>query len=248
MTLAMALGPMLGLWLMGDTRYDRLFFGAGLLAALAFFTATLVRHPRLQLTRRPLSWGAFIENRVAPVCIATFFLTTVYGGIVSFITLYSDEIGIANGGLFFLAYAAAMSVTRPLAGRIMDRRGPAPVIMAGFIFLIAGFLILWAIRDLTGFTAAAILIGIGNGNIWPTMQTMVINMVEPQRRGVVNSTYFSALDLGIGAGSISLGWLAQGTSIGAMYLASALILLIPLAYLSLYVLKDYSNKVAGDAS
>lgn len=248
MNLAMALGPMLGLWLMGNDQYGRLFLAAGILAALAFFTATLVKHPRLPLTRRSLSWSAFVENRVMPVCTAMFFLTMVYGGVVSFITLYSDEIGIANGGLFFLVYAIAMSVTRPFAGRIMDRRGPGPVLIAGLLSLIAGFLLLWASRDLTGFTAAAVLIGIGNGNTWPTLQTMVINMVEPQRRGVANSTYFSSVDLGIGVGSIVLGWFAQGTSIGTMYLVSAFILLIPLAYLFLHVVKDYNSKMARGVS
>ncbi|RJQ24732.1 MAG: MFS transporter [Peptococcaceae bacterium] len=248
MTLAMALGPMLGLWLMGADQYGRLFFAAGILGVLGFLTAALVKHPRLPLTRRALSWGAFVENRVISICIATFFLTVVYGGIVSFITLYSEETGIGNGGLFFLVYAVAMSVTRPFAGKIMDRRGPGPVLAAGLLSQIAGFLVLWAGRDLTGFTAAAVLIGIGSGNAWPTLQTMVINMVEPQRRGVANSTFFSAIDVGIGFGSIALGWLAEGTSIGTMYLASAVILLIPLAYLFLHVLKDYHSKMAGGAA
>ncbi|MCL6558298.1 MAG: MFS transporter [Firmicutes bacterium] len=244
MTLAMALGPMAGLWLMDDGRYGRLFFSAATMAALAFFIATLVRHPKLPLARRPLSWSSFVENRVMPVCIATFFATLTYGGIVSFITIYSEEIGVANGGLFFLVYAVVMSLVRPFAGKVMDRRGPGPVVITGFLSLIAGFLILWASNEVTGFTAAAVLIGIGNGNVWPTLQTMVINIVEPQRRGVANSTFFSSLDLGIGIGSIALGWLAEVTSTGAIYLASALILIIPLAYLSFYAIKDYNSKMA----
>jgi predicted MFS family arabinose efflux permease len=248
MTLAMALGPMLGLWLMGADQYGRLFLSAGVLGVLAFFAACLVNHPRLPLTRHALSWGAFFENRVLSICIAIFFLTVVYGGIVSFISLYSDETGTGNGGLFFLVFAVAMSVTRPLAGKVMDRRGPGPVLAAGLLSLIAGFLVLWAGRDLTGFTAAAVLIGIGNGSTWPTLQTMVINLVEPQSRGVANSTFFSAIDLGIGFGSIALGWLAEATSIGTMYLASAVILLIPLAYLFLHVVKDYHSKVARGAA
>lgn len=248
MTLAMALGPMLGLWLMGDSQYATLFFAAGLLAALALLTATMVRHPELNLSKGKISWNSFVENRVLPLCTVIFFSSLTYGGIVSFITLYSEEIGISNAGLFFLIYAAVMSITRPFAGRIMDRRGPAPVLITGFITMIAGFTVLWSSQGLASFAAAATLIGIGNGNIWPTLQTMVINMVEPQRRGVANSTFFSAIDLGIGAGSVALGWLAQGTSIGTMYLVCALILIIPLVYLFTHVLKDYNKKLAGGYS
>jgi len=248
MTLAMALGPWAGLWLMGDGRYGRLFLTAMLLVAGAFFMAGLIKFPSLPLTRRSVSWSAFFENRVIPVSAVMFFTTLVYGGVVSFITLYSADIGIKNGGIFFLTYALAMSLVRPMAGKILDRRGPGPVIAAGFLFAITGFILLSASRGTAGFVAAAMAIGAGNGMVWPTIQTMVINMVEPQRRGVANSTYFSAVDLGIGAGSILLGWLANRTSIGTMYLASGLILIAPLGYFFLYVLKDYNSKVVRGES
>lgn len=244
MTLAMALGPVIGLQLMGETnQYGRLFFTAMGLVVLAFIIANFIRYPQLPLTRRSISWDAFIEKKVLPVSTVMFFSALVYGGIVSFITLFSKEIGIKNGGTFFLAYAAALSLVRPTSGKLLDRRGPAPVITVGFLCTAAGFILLSLSRELTGFLAAAVIIGAGNGMVWPSIQTMVINMVKPQRRGVANSTYFSALDLGIGLGSIFLGWLANRTSIGTMYFVSALILFVPLAYFSLYALKDYNAKV-----
>ena len=95
---------------------------------------------------------------------------------------------------------------------------------------------------------ASLVIGVGNGMVWPSIQTMVMNMVEPQRRGVANSTYYSMVDLGIGTGSILLGGLANRTSIGTVYFVSGLILFVPLVYFFLYVLKDYNEKMArGEA-
>lgn len=246
MTIAMALGPAAGLWLMGAGNYSRLFFTAMTLAAAAFLIANLINYPLLPLTRRSLSWQAFIENRVLPVSAVMFFSALVYGGIVSFITLYSAELGIKNGGSFFLAYAIALSLVRPWSGKLLDSRGPSLVITAGFLSTAAGFIALAASRGVTGFLIAAVVIGVGNGMVWPTIQTMVINMVEPQRRGVANSTYFSAVDLGIGSGSVVLGWLANRTSIGTMYFVCGLILFVPIAYFLLYVLKDYNKKTALD--
>ncbi|TLM98560.1 MFS transporter, partial [bacterium] len=227
----------------------RLFLSAMLLAAAALVLAGQINYPSLPLTRRPISWHAFFEKRVLPVAVVTYFSTLVYGGIVSFIVLYSEEIGVKNGGLFFLAYAAAVSLVRPQSGKLFDRRGPGPVLTAGFLCTMTGFILLAASHGLTGFLAAAAVIGAGNGMVWPTIQTMVINMVAPQRRGVANSTYFSALDLGIGTGSIFLGWLANLTSISTMYFVSGLILIVPLVYFFLYVLKDYNEKmVRGEAN
>jgi MFS family permease len=161
MTLAMALGPVVGLWLMGDNSYDTLFLSSGGLTVAALVAAAMEKYPTLTTVKRPLAWEAFFERRVFHVYIAMFFATVTYGGIVSFITLYSEEIGIRNGGLFFLIYAIALSLTRPIAGILMDRHGPSPVIMFSFILLIAGFLSLWANHQLAGFAMAAVLIGIG---------------------------------------------------------------------------------------
>ncbi len=243
MTLAMALGPVLGLQVMGDGHFGRLFLFAMLMVFLAFVLAGRVSFPDMQLIRRPVSWHAFFEKRVVHVAVLTFFSTLVYGGIISFIVLYSEEIGIGNGGLFFLIYAMALSLIRPLSGRLFDRRGPGLVLGAGFFLSIIGYILLSASNGLIMFLFAATVMGTGNGMVWPTTQTMVINMVEPERRGVANSTYFSALDLGIGTGSILLGLLANRTTIGTMYFVSGLILIIPLVYFFVYMLKDYNEKI-----
>jgi len=243
MTLAMALGPFIGLWLMGNNQYGRLFLASMTLGAAAYLLANFVTYPRCPLTKRSLSWRSFFETRVAPVSTLMFFTTLVYGGVVSFITIYSDQIGIKNGGLFFLVYAIAMGLLRPFSGKLTDRRGPDLIVAAGFLALITGFLLLAASKGLALFLVSAAVMGAGNGMVWPTLQTMVINMVEPQRRGVANSTLFSALDLGIGGGSVFLGWLADWTSIGTMYFVSALSLFLPLVYFFFYVVKDYNNKI-----
>lgn len=172
-----------------------------------------------------------------------FFTTVVYGGVVSFITLYSQELGIKNGGLFFLTYAVALSIVRPFAGKLMDRRGPGLVVTLGFIGMIVGYILLSASQGFYSFVTAAVVMGLGYEVVWPTLQTMVINMVEPQRRGVANSTLFSALDLGIGGGSVLLGWRASVTSLGTMFFVSELITVLPLLYFLLHVLQDYKTKM-----
>lgn len=239
MTLAMAVGPMLGLKITENDQYGRLFGAASVLGALALAIAFLVVYPRVQPIKSALSLKNFFEGRVIPVAVVMFLAMTTYGGIVTFVALYSAEVGIANGGLFFLAYALAMTLFRPLAGKMMDRLGPVPVLISGLLLLMAGFLVLSASHGLLWFMASAVLLGLGNGNVMPTLQTMAVNLVEPQRRGVANSIFFSSTDLGIGIGSVALGWLADLTSLSAMYLACALILVIPLAYFHFSVANYY---------
>ncbi|HYG58253.1 MAG TPA: MFS transporter, partial [Symbiobacteriaceae bacterium] len=164
-------------------------------------------------------------------------------GIVSFITLFALERKL-DVGLFFFVYAAAMTLTRPLAGRIQDRKGPGLVMATGLVALMAGFLLLSASESVWLFGAAAALLGVGNGNVMPTTQAMAINLVSPQRRGVASSTLFSAQDLGMALGSTALGWVADTSSMAVMYTVSGMVLVAPLVLFFLYVRPYYGSKVA----
>lgn len=243
MTLAMAIGPFLGLTIMGEDRFSELFLASGILIAIAFVLANFISYPETPLVKRSLSLDAVFERKVFPISIVMFLTTFAYGGIVSFIVIYGAQIGIKNGGLFFLVYALALSIVRPYAGKILDKQGPKVVSLIGFSLLIVGFMLLAASENVALFSLAAIILGAGNGMVWPTLQTMIINMVEPHRRGVANSTYMSALDLGIGGGSILLGWLAGFTSISVMYLVCGFLIIVPLIYFNLFVVKFYNDQV-----
>ncbi|MDA8213600.1 MAG: MFS transporter [Clostridia bacterium] len=239
MTIAMAIGPIIGLWLTGETNFSRLFTSAGILAASALLLASFVKYPEVPAMKRSLTWQAFFEVKVLPLSAVMFFVTVVYGGVVSFITIYGPEVGIKNAGLFFLVYAVFMGLTRPVAGRLFDKKGPTPVMSIGFTALITAYALLALWRNPVGFLTSAAVMGIGFGMVWPCLMAMTINMVQPHRRGVANSTVFSALDLGIGGGSVVLGLLANYTSISTMYLVSAFILIIPAVLYFGYVSKGY---------
>ena len=71
---------------------------------------------------------------------------------------------------------------------------------------------------------------------------MVINMVKPAKRGVATSTFFSAIDLGIGIGSFVLGNVAEIFSLSEMYLYCAIGMIIPVILFFTITLKDYQTK------
>ncbi|MBC7325845.1 MAG: MFS transporter, partial [Moorella sp. (in: Bacteria)] len=145
-----------------------------------------------------------------------------YGGVVTFLTLYAAECGIANIGLFFTFYAAALMLIRPLAGMVADRRGPGPVLVPGLLAATLAILLLALARNLPVFLVAAVLYGLGFGAAQPTLQAMAVADVAPNRRGAANGTFFSAFDLGIGLGSTLLGAIARGTGFAGMYAVASL--------------------------
>jgi MFS family permease len=128
MTLAMAIGPMLGMWMIQDLSYQALF-----LVACALSSAALLLTFRAKIPFRPQTRGKRIElfeKSVFPVVSSVFFLTVSYGGITTFVPLFSNSIGV-NSGAFFLAYAATLAFIRPIAGKVSDRHGETFVIIPG---------------------------------------------------------------------------------------------------------------------
>ncbi|AEG60846.1 MFS transporter [Desulforamulus ruminis] len=236
-TLAMALGPSAGLLILDRTSFSMLFI-AGFIIAVAGLLASqgiAYRHEVKGKIRSKLSFSDFFEPKVYSLSWIMFFTAVVYGGIVSFITLLGKKIGVGNPGIYFLIYALTLLLVRPYAGKTFDRKGPLPIMAAGFVAIALAFVLLFAARGEWLFSASAVAMGIGFGIVHPTAMAMAINRVEPFRRGAANGTLFSAFDLGIGLGSILLGILSEKVGLSYMYLTCAVIILIPL---TLFYLKD----------
>mgnify|MGYP004420805813 FL=1 len=70
-----------------------------------------------------------------------------------------------------------------------------------------GYLLFAAVKHPVGFYGAALIIGLGNGHIWPGMQTMFINLAPNNKRGTANSSQLTCWDIGMGLGVV-LGGLA----------------------------------------
>ena len=164
-----------------------------------------------------------------------------YGGLVSFIALYGREIGIQNSSLYFLVFSIGIAAARLTAGKEFDRHGPGKIITLCLILLIIGFPLLALAKNAVLFYTSAIIIGFGNGVIFPTFQSMVNNLADSAHRGVANSTLYTAVDLGMGFGMIMAGLIAQNISISSIFWINSLVCLAGLIFFRFSVLRYYEG-------
>ncbi len=243
MPLAMALGPSTGLLLIDDGTFGVLFFAAGAMGLLALSIALFEHPPRVPRRKGTMAWRELYEKDVLHVCVVMLLSTSVYGAVLAFIALHCERTGIGGTGVVFLTYALSVSVVRLVAGKLIDRAGPAPSMLGGYLFLMVGF---WLLASPTGMgmlVVAAILIGAGNANVWLTLQTMVIDLVPAERRGVATGTFYSAIDVGIGAGAVAFGWLSDAFGTTGMYRTCAVFLLLPAIYFFGVAYRDYRTRI-----
>ncbi|MEC0090995.1 MFS transporter [Paenibacillus macquariensis] len=234
MTLGMALGPILGLWVATSYSFHNLFLLCTVLALIAFILAFAIKTPVVQFTsKKPIS---FFEKTVLPLAIVTFFLSFTFGGVTTFLPLFAAKIQV-NAGTFFLVYACTLIVIRPLTGKLSDKYGVGRIIVPALITLIAALLVLTMTKGLVGLLITAILYGIGFGSAQPALQVAILRLAPPEKSGVANATFFTAFDLGVGLGAILLGFVSQLMGYQMLFIVCAASGLISLLFFILFVKK-----------
>ncbi|MCX6252521.1 MAG: MFS transporter [Bacteroidetes bacterium] len=240
-TLGMALGPVVGSFIYQHLGYSGMFLAGLSISMVSFGLASMIHYPRYHSSSQHIAfrWDNLFEMKVILPAINLLIIMMTYGGLVSFIALYGHEIGIVKASGFFLVYAAGIILSRFTSGKVMDRQGPRKIIIFCLSLLIIGFPLLAMVKTDAGYFGSAIILGFGNGVIWPTFQTMANNIVPPGRRGAANSTLFTLLDLGMGLGMILTGFISQVSSIGAAFLVCSGIATVGLLFFLRFTLKCY---------
>ena len=221
-TLSMTIAPAVGLYLIYNYSFTALFAVSVALCVISLLFAAAVKYQPITPAAGNVP-GALFEPAAFRPSVVMFLCTTAYGAVVTFIALYAEQQGIPIDriGIFFTVFAITLTITRPLAGMLVDRRGYDVVVIPGLLFVTVTMLLLSQATGLWMFLLAGVLFGLGFGTIHPSMQAMAVQFVPPHRRGAANGTFFSAFDLGIGAGAIVWGAVSQAFDYNTMYLLAA---------------------------
>ncbi|KAB7707576.1 MFS transporter [Bacillus aerolatus] len=221
--LAMAIGPALGLTLAGSISFTMLFLICAALGAVALTLSTKVRYKKVEPPKEPTTRAKFdiFEKTAIKPSLLLFFITITFGGISTFLPLYTVQKEIAGIEMYFLIFALFLMISRTFSGRIYDAWGHIAVFLPGtFIVFIAMILLAWLPSSTVLFTAAA-LYGLGFGSVSPALQAWSVNQAPNDRKAMANATFFSFFDLGVGVGAVLFGQIAFLFGYQEIYIASA---------------------------
>lgn len=219
--LAMAFGPMVGLFVISLGDYNLLFATSLVTGTIGLILGSLVRAPKkpIEKTEFKLSADRFFLKEGIRACIAFMLLAIPYGMTTSYMALYAKESGIShNAGLFFTVMAAGLIASRLNSGKQVDRGFVTETIRRGICIAFVGALgeALLSTAGSVGVMAAyityfltAFLFGYGYGTMFPAYNTLFINLAPNSRRATANATYLTGWDVGIGAGMLIGGAISE---------------------------------------
>jgi MFS family permease len=206
----MAIGPAIGSAITLHFSINVLFYCSSALALMSIIILmnmkeTLKQRQRFSFSLFRISKSDIIDRHVIPAGVVTLISYMPYGAILTVIPDWSEHLGIANKGMFFMVFTIASLLIRFVAGKVSDRHGRVNVIRVGIAIIalslvVAGF-------GTTSFVlmAGAVLFGIGSGIASPAINAWTVDLSDPQYRGKAVATMYISLEAGIGLGALLAG-------------------------------------------
>ena len=159
-----------------------------------------------------------------------------FGVLSNYLAIYGKEVmGITGGtGTYFMLCSIGLILSRLQGGkalrqgRVTHNAAEGMVIsLIGYTLFILGptLLSLWdggsqfftLHFSLFTYYASALLIGLGNGHMWPAFQNMTISVAPNSQRGTANSTILVSWDVGMGLGILMGGVISELVSYSAAF-------------------------------
>ena len=119
-------------------------------------------------------------------------------------------------GVGFLVVAALNAGALLPAGRLADRLGRRPVIVAGCFTSAISLVLLALLPGLSGYLIALAVLGLGSGLLDVGPAAMLGDILKGEG-GTVVATYQMAGDIGAVAGPVTAGYLVDASSYGAAF-------------------------------
>jgi MFS family permease len=209
--MGMALGPALGSLIRLYYSFDVLFYSSSLIAFFSF--ALVINLKETLIAKKPLTFQTLKISRsnifaaeVASPAVVTFLVYLSFGMVLTLIPDWSEHLGIAYKGLFFVVFTVASLLSRILAGRLSDNYGRVPLVYAGLAILLAALVVMGYFQTFGGLVAASIVYGLAMGVLSPALNAWTIDLSRPEGRGKALATMFIGLEAGIGLGALAAGF------------------------------------------
>lgn len=212
--IATAISPGIAMFLFARYHsYEMLFWLAFAVSVLGVIVVSTIRvkDRPLVLDKQPLSLDRFIMLKGLVPMLTVFTVGFAYSVVTTYVAIYGrDELGITAGtGFFFTLFALGLIVSRLTGSRSLRKGLILRNASLGILVSISGFILFAAVHHPACYYIAPLIIGLGNGHLWPAFQMIFINMAPHSQRGTANSTILTGWDWGMGVGMLAGGAIAE---------------------------------------
>jgi MFS family permease len=150
-------------------------------------------------------------------------LAAIWGmaGFLTFVPLYALDIGMGGAGLVLALFAGIVVVIRSLGATIPDRIGAGRATRIALASTVVGLVVIGVWREPAGLIGGTVVFGLGVALFTPALFSLAVEGVPADERGAVMGTTSAFLDVALGLGPATLGFVAAALGRGGTFLAGA---------------------------
>ena len=235
--LAMAIAPTIGIFIYELTHsFEFLFWLALIVACVGWLIDATVKLPQRETTRIPVKFSLdrFFLTRgwLLGLNMVTFGFS--FGVLSNYLAIYGKEVlGFTGGtGTYFMLCSVGLMLSRLQGSKALRQGRVTHNAAEGMVISLVGYTLFILMPTLfpqqqtailLGYYGSALLIGLGNGHMWPAFQNMTINVAANNQRGTANSTILISWDIGMGLGILVGGIVSELISYSAAFWTVAVI-------------------------
>ena len=225
-----AISPAIGEEIVRRWGFDAMFVVGAVLSFAGFALACTLPKP-------PALVGAALADDADPMlvrrAVGTASLAMVcygfgFGSAQTFVPVMIERFQLGRVGAFFTAWSIAAVTTRVVLGSASDRFGRRAVIVPAMITMSVAVALLSFVRSLPGILTAAVVFGLAQGLLYPTMNALVADWSSARNIGRTQSLFSGSYSLGISACSFFFGSIAEHQGYTTMFLITLVITLLGL--------------------
>ena len=214
--LAMAIAPTFAIFIYAETQnFELLFWLAFAIATFGWIVDASVtlkpKNTQISKLNSKLSLDRFFLKNGWLLGVNMVFFGFCFGVLSNYLAIYGKQVmGITGGtGTWFMLCSIGLILSRLQGGKALRKGLLTHNASEGMLISLVGYTLFVAFPNSFGYYSSAILIGLGNGHMWPAFQNMMISMAHHNERGTANSTILISWDIGMGLGILAGGAIAE---------------------------------------
>lgn len=235
-SIGMAVGPYVGLQVQSHMSSKASFltiFGISV-AALICVSCCRIRYPKV--ARKKFSIRDSIYTPALPFMFNMMFLMIPYGAVIAYSSIFAQEKGLsAYLPYFYIFLVLGMLVSKLSTQKMIDAGRHKILVCLSLIVLILTMLSYLFMTTGIHLLVSGFLFGLGYGILQPLFQSFVTGTTDAPKRGVANATYMLSYDIGIGIGSLLMGFLQETLGLPVGFALTAIAYIVGAAVYLFYV-------------
>lgn len=239
-SIGMAVGPFVGLQVQNHMDSKAAFLTIFAITVVAFIcvSCTRMKYPRVQ--RKKFSLRESIYGPALPFMVNMMFLMIPYGAVIAYSSILAQEKDIvAYLPYFYICLVVGMLLSKLSTQKAIDAGKYRELVYASLVVLILTMLSFLGLNTGAHLLIAGFFFGLGYGILQPLFQSFVTGTTPGPQRGVANSTYMLSYDIGIGIGSLLMGFMQESIGLTNGFALTAIAYVVGGVVFITYVDKYY---------